>query len=597
MNDNQLFEKNSTVLFYNLKAQAIQGMLDFDFLCQREQPSIAAIVHSGKKGFHKVFFGQKEILIPVYNSLQEAVVKHPEVSGMINFASFRSAYDVTAEAMQHDSLKTIVIVADGMPEQQTRKLISLASEKKKMIIGPATVGGIVAGKFRIGYAGGSNENIIQSKLYRPGSIGLVSKSGGMLNELFSIVAKATDGINEGIAIGGDAFPGSTLLDHALRFEQNPDIKIIVVLGEVGGRDEYNIAAAKREGKISKPMICFVTGSCAKIFPGEVQFGHAGALLEQEEESADAKNKILCEAGVIVPSSFQELEGTIVDLFLQLKRDGKIVEREEQEIPIMPLRRSTTITSTISSDTGEEPTYGLIPISKIIEQKFTLGEIISLLWFRKKLPKEISKFFELVIIICADHGPAVSGAHNAIVASRAGKDIISALCSGLLTIGPRFGGAIDDACRYFKHGYDNNTNPEELVEELKRKGIPFPGIGHRIKSVHNLDKRVELLKEYARKNFTATPYLNYALNIESVTLQKADNLILNVDGCIAALFLDALACSKQFSVEEINEIVEWGYMNGLFALARSIGIIGHILDQKRLGAGLYRHPQEDIFYAL
>ena len=144
-------------------------------------------------------------------------------------------------------------------------------------------------------------------------------------------------------------------------------------------------------------------------------------------------------------------------------------------------------------------------------------------------------------------------------------------------------------------YDNAVPAEELVEDLKRKGIPFPGIGHKIKSIHNPDSRVELLKEYARKHFLKTPYLDYALAVEKATLRKGDNLILNVDGCIGAVFLDALLYSKQFSAEEMQDIIELGYMNGLFALARSIGIIGHVLDQKRLGEGLYRHPQGDIFY--
>jgi hypothetical protein len=76
---------------------------------------------------------------------------------------------------------------------------------------------------------------------------------------------------------------------------------------------------------------------------------------------------------------------------------------------------------------------------------------------------------------------VTGAHNTIVTSRAGKDLISCLVSGLLTIGPRFGGAIDDAARYFQDARDRNLDPDEFVEEMKRKGIRVPGIGHRIKS--------------------------------------------------------------------------------------------------------------------
>ena len=75
----------------------------------------------------------------------------------------------------------------------------------------------------------------------------------------------------------------------------------------------------------------------------------------------------------------------------------------------------------------------------------------------------------------------TGAHNTIVTSRAGKDLVSCLVSGLLTIGPRFGGAIDDAARYFQDACDRNLDADEFVEEMKKKGIRVPGIGHRIKS--------------------------------------------------------------------------------------------------------------------
>ena len=276
-------------------------------------------------------------------------------------------------------------------------------------------------------------------------------------------------------------------------------------------------------------------------------------------------------------------------------ESKIPKDYNEAVKEGLVRKKTNMTSTISSDLGEEPTYNKVKISEIINDDYSIGKIIGLLWFKKKLPNYFIKFLDQCILITADHGPAVSGAHNSIVASRAGKDIVSSLCCGLLTIGPRFGGAIDDACRYFKEACDKNQEPAEFVRNMKTKNIKIPGIGHRIKSSKNQDKRVELLKEFAQDNFPNTKYLNYVLEIERTTLQKSDNLILNVDGCIAALFLDALNSSDEFNKEEINQILEIGYMNGLFTLSRSIGLIGHILDQKRLNEPLYRHPTDDILY--
>ena len=608
MSSNFKFTTETTAIFYNLKALPIQQMLDFDFLCERK-PSVAAIVHPGKKGMHKAFLGQTEMLIPIYNSLHEAAEKHPQSEVLINFASHRSAHYAAKEALEINTLKTIVIVAEGIPERQTKELIALAKkdpQNQKLIIGPSTVGGIAAGTFRIaGYAGGKMENIIRAKLYRPGIVGLVSKSGGMMNELFNIIARTTDGVKEGIAIGGDLFPGSTLLDHLLRFESDSKIKLLVALGELGGKQEYDIIKAKQEGKLTKPLIMWVPGTCASIFPWEVQFGHAGAKAGKEEESAQSKNKALKEAGIIVPESFEELENSIQQTFKTVIAAEKGMQDPStpRQVPLDYhdavkqglVRKATNITTTISSDLGEEPTYGAIPISKIVEENYSLGNLLALLWFKKKLPLYFTQFLEKCILLTADHGPAVSGAHNAIVAARAGKDVISSLCSGLLTIGPRFGGAIDEACRYFKKAVENKVTQTAFIEEMKQKGIPLPGIGHRVKSIRNPDKRVELLKEFAKQNFPSTKYLDYALEVEKITTKKAENLILNVDGCMAALFLDALESSKEFSQEEIKEIIEIGYMNGLFALSRSIGIIGHVLDQKRLKEGLYRHPAEEILY--
>jgi len=231
---------------------------------------------------------------------------------------------------------------------------------------------------------------------------------------------------------------------------------------------------------------------------------------------------------------------------------------------------------------------------VITGGYGLGDVIGLLWFKRRFASWASEFIEMVLKIVADHGPCVSGAHNAIVAARAGKDLISSLCSGLLTIGPRFGGAIDGAAQYFKQFCDSGKSPDQMVAEMKTANVNIPGIGHRIKSVQNPDKRVELLVKYAKKNFPKTVYLDYALQVEKITTAKRNNLILNVDGCIGILFVD-LMNSLGMGKEEIDDVIACGALNGLFVLGRSIGFMGHIIDQKRLKAGLYRHPWDDVLY--
>ncbi len=604
--DYVLFDKETTAIIFGNQQAPVQRMLDFDYLAGRKKPSVAAVINpsGGRMELMKVFFGGQEILIPVYNSLALAVERHPHADVVINFASFRSAYNVSLEALSYPGIKTLVIIAEGVPERQTRELIALAKKRKKWIIGPATVGGFMPGAFKIGNAGGAISNLIMSKLYRSGSVGFVSKSGGMLNEMANMIALNSDGVHEGIAIGGDAYPGSTLLEHLLRYEANPSIKMLVVLGEVGGKDEYELAAALKEGRITKPLVAWVTGTSAKVFPTEVQFGHAGAMARGEAETADAKNAALKAAGAYVPTSYDDFGELIHTIYEALKLQGVIDEKPEVEPRGVPvdynptmMRRPTNITCTISDDRGDEVLFAGLPISKIIKAGYSIGDVISLLWFKKRLPKYVTEFLELALKVTADHGPCVAAAHNAIVTASAGKDLTAAVASGVLTIGPRFGGAIDDAARYFKDALKRGLTPRQFVDEMKAKNINIPGIGHRVKSVQNPDMRVKLLEDWAFANLPKHELLDYALDVEKITTAKRNNLILNVDGCVGIVFVDILRSTGIYSEEEIDEIIAIGTLNGIFVLGRTIGMIGHFLDQKRLQARLYRHPWDDMLYML
>jgi succinyl-CoA synthetase alpha subunit len=601
----ELFDRTTQSFIYNNQVAATQRMLDFDYASCRETPSVAAIINpTGTDSYTKFFFGKTEILIPIYKTVEKAARIHPNVDVMINFASFRSAAPSTEEALAVPQIRTVVVIAEGVPERRTKLLTAKAKALGKTIIGPATVGGIKAGAFKIGNAGGTIENIIESKLHRSGSVGFVSKSGGLSNEAYNIIARNTDGLYEGIAIGGDTYPGSTLLDHLLRFEQIPDVKMLVCLGEVGGSGEYEIAEALKSKKITKPLVIWVTGTCSKAFKTEVQFGHAGAKAGNEEETADAKNATLRAAGAIVPNSYDDYDQKIRATYEDLVRKGDIKPKPEPPVPIVPMdfakalkdgvvRKPANFICTISDDRGEELLYGKMPISEVFKKDIGIGGVLSILWFKRQLPAYATKFIEMAIMVTADHGPAVSGAHNAIVAARAGKDLISSVASGMLTIGPRFGGAIDGAAQMFSDAYDRGLTASEFVDEMKRKGENIQGIGHLIKNVHNPDMRVTIMKDYAKKNFKATPLLDYALEVEKITTAKKDNLILNVDGCIGICFVDMLR--NEMPKNEADEYIRMGALNGLFVVGRTIGITAHFLDQKRLKQGLYRHPWDDITY--
>uniref|UniRef100_A0A3Q2HKI8 ATP-citrate synthase n=1 Tax=Equus caballus TaxID=9796 RepID=A0A3Q2HKI8_HORSE len=556
----------------------------------------------------KFYWGHKEILIPVFKNMADAMKKHPEVDVLISFASLRSAYDSTIETMNYAQIRTIAIIAEGIPEALTRKLIKKADQRGVTIIGPATVGGIKPGCFKIGNTGGMLDNILASKLYRPGSVAYVSRSGGMSNELNNIISRTTDGVYEGVAIGGDRYPGSTFMDHVLRYQDTPGVKMIVVLGEIGGTEEYKICRGIQEGRITKPVVCWCIGTCATMFSSEVQFGHAGACANQASETAVAKNQALKEAGVFVPRSFDELGEIIQSVYEDLVAKGVIVPAQEVPPPTVPMdyswarelgliRKPASFMTSICDERGQELIYAGMPITEVFKEEMGIGGVLGLLWFQRRLPKYSCQFIEMCLMVTADHGPAVSGAHNTIICARAGKDLVSSLTSGLLTIGDRFGGALDAAAKMFSKAFDSGIIPMEFVNKMKKEGKLIMGIGHRVKSINNPDMRVQILKDYVRQHFPATPLLDYALEVEKITTSKKPNLILNVDGLIGVAFVDMLRNCGSFTREEADEYIDIGALNGIFVLGRSMGFIGHYLDQKRLKQGLYRHPWDDISYVL
>jgi ATP citrate (pro-S)-lyase len=584
-------------------------MLDFDFICKRKTPSVAGIIYTfGGQFVSKMYWGTSETLLPVYQTIEQAIAKHSDVDTVVNFASSRSVYSSTMDLMEFPQLRSIAIIAEGVPERRAREILHVAKKKNITIIGPATVGGIKPGAYKIGNTAGMMDNIVASKLYRPGSVAYVSKSGGMSNELNNIIATTTDGVYEGVAIGGDRYPGTTFIDHMLRYEADPNCKVLLLLGEVGGVEEYRVIEAVKSGQIKKPIIAWCIGTVASMLKTEVQFGHAGSFANSQLETAAMKNRSMREAGFHVPNTFEEMPQLLSEVYKELVNSGTIVPKSEPQVPKIPIdyswaqelglvRKPAAFISTISDDRGQELLYAGMPISEVFKQNIGIGGVMSLLWFRRRLPEYASRFLEMVLMLTADHGPAVSGAMNTIITTRAGKDLISALVSGLLTIGSRFGGALDGAAEEFTKAYDKGLSPRNFVDTMRKENKLIPGIGHRVKSRNNPDLRVELVKEYVKKNFPSCKLLDYALAVETVTTGKKDNLILNVDGCVAVCFVDLMRNCGAFTAEEAEDYLKMGVLNGLFVLGRSIGLIAHYLDQKRLRTSLYRHPWDDITYLL
>jgi ATP citrate (pro-S)-lyase len=582
--------------------KACERMLDFDYLSGNE-PSILCIynpMQTAKTKNVSIFYGNKSILITVYKNIHDInKVFGEEIDFVVNFMSYRSAYSSSKQILEHMKVDNLAVIAEGIPEHLSVKLSKLCIERNVRLIGPSTVGGIIGGQFRIGNTGGSIENILECQLNNNiGSVGFITRSGGLLNELSYIVSHNTDGVNQAISIGGDRYPGSNFIDYVMDMENNPQIKMIIILGEVGGIQELLVSQAKRNNLISKPIIGWCMGTSAVFinnkYGSNIQFGHAGASANSDLESAIFKNEYMRQSGIIVPKTFEMLSDVIKNEYIKIDSKFMYVRNTNNRNIIDMNRRKPTFYSSISNESGEELEYNGIKISEFLKTNSGLGKTIGNLWLKKNLPDKIAKYLELILIITADHGGMVSGAHNTMVSSRAGKDMVSSLCSGLLTIGDRFGGALNKAIKQFTNGYyKEKLTANEFVKKQKKEGKLIYGIGHRVKSLDNPDMRVTLLKNYIFENFNNHELVDYALEVEKITTSKKNNLILNVDGFIAVSLVDIL--KTVMTESEIEEIIENELMNGFFVLGRSIGFIGHWFDQKRLKQGLFRLNKNDIEY--
>lgn len=515
---------------------------------------------------------------------------------IVNFASYRSAFNATLECLNVKNFENIIIIAEWIPERQVRELIEINKTKKLNIIGPSTVWAMVSGEMRIWNTGWSLENLVESQLYRKWSVWFVSKSGWMSNEMRRVIAYNTDGSHTSVAIGWDKFYVATFKDVILEYENNPEIKMIVMLWEVWWTEEVEIAKMIKNWEITKSVCAFCIWTISDHLTWEVQFGHAWAKANSEKESANYKNKALKEAWAVVPESYMDFWEKIKETFSKLNIEITKENSSEikEKVKIIENRKSTKFTSTIADERWEELTYNKKLISEYTSE-WSFANVIANLWLKRDLPEYAREFINTILIILADHWPAVSWATNAIVTARAWNDLKSSLIAWLTTIWPRFGWAIDWAWKYFLEAVCKWEMPSEFVSRMKMEWKRIPWIGHKVKSKFNPDKRCEIMLEYINEYFPSRRHINFALEVEKLTLEKKPNLILNVDWIIAAALLDIFENSG-VEYEEAKELVESWIFNAFFILARTTWFIGHILDQKRLKEGLYRTPWDDIYYS-
>jgi ATP-citrate lyase alpha-subunit len=567
---------------------AARRMAEFCYLIKRPL-NVEAFVYPPDAGkTNEIPYGSGLLAIPIYRTVADATKHHPQINTSLVYIGADRAMAAGLEALNDPKIQLVSMITEGVPEKDAKILARQATKLGKVFNGPSSIGIISAGACRLGVIGGAFDNLVLSKLYREGSFGVITKSGGLSNEIIWICSQFADGVTTAIGIGGDAYPGTDYVSYLEKFEQDPQTKAVVIVGEMGGDLEERAAEWYGAKKRRIKLIGVVSGFCQESLPKGMKFGHAGAKEGMKGEgSARAKSDALKKAGAIVPPTFGALGPAIKEAYEGFVKAGQIVPVTDvtptelpklpktveeamraQEVTVVPLIRTT-----ISDDRGDEPLYDGYPASELINKGYEIPHIIGLLWDKRLVSKQEAEIVKRIIMLSADHGPCVSGAFGTILAACAGIGMSQAVAAGLIMIGPRFGGAVTDAGRYFKYAIDNKMSVDEFLGHMKKNVGPVPGIGHRVKSLRNPDKRVKELVGYVKSLGIKTPHLDFALEVEKVTASKKDNLILNVDGTMAAVLVDL-----GFPVESLN---------GFFILARTIGLIGHWVDQKRQESRLIR----------
>lgn len=565
----------------------VQSILDFDFLSGKKRPSVQCIV-TGNRKTYKFFFGQREILIPCLTDAVHLPAREKRrVRWMLNLQSGRRAFNSSVRFFEtFPQALGGHIFAENVPEAHATELINRYG-RTKLIAGPSGVGILISGALKLGAIGGVDAAQIQAaKLSTRGSVAVVSTSGGMTNELMRAVADSGRRVSFSVCIGGERFPVTSITDVFLLAQADSQTEAVVYFGELGGEDEYEIAELLKKKKFTKPIVAYVAGVIDEAFSEHMQFGHAKALVRSKDESARAKREALVKAGAISPIIFTEFLNEIAKL------PGRDFHDKVADIGMI-MNRTQSILST-REIVGQQDVPVFVKRGKLVrraDNAFAASALKALLG--QPVSPVTSAFAENIFELLIDHGGAVSGAVNTMITARAGKDMVSSLAAGLLTIGPRFGGAVNKAASEWLSCAVSKKRPADFVEERARAGALISGIGHRKYRIGVPDPRVAALAQFATL-LKKHPHYDFARAVEAVTTAKNGNLILNVDGVIAALFLDVLKECEKYSHEKLMQLIDAEFFNALFIIPRSVGFISHFIEQKLHDEGLFRLPEELLF---
>jgi len=230
--------------------------------------------------------GTKVHNVPVYDTVEEALQKH-EANASIIFVPAPFAADAALEAIEN-GIKTVVIITEHIPVKDAINVMAYAKQENATIIGPNTPGIITPGECKLG--------IMPAHIFKPGNIGMISRSGTLTYEIAAGLTKRQMGQSTCVGLGGDPIVGLNFIDALKLFEKDPQTEGIAIIGEIGGNLEELTAEYIAKQNYQKPVVAFIAGRSAP--PGK-RMGHAGAIIMGKAGTAESKIEAFRKAGVEV----------------------------------------------------------------------------------------------------------------------------------------------------------------------------------------------------------------------------------------------------------------------------------------------------------
>jgi len=244
--------------------------------------------------------GQEVYGIPVYDSVLQAWEKQGPVDVSVIFVPAALVKNAALEAIAAD-VKLLVIVPDRVPIHDVLEIAARAAEKGARFVGPNTLGLVSPGKAVLGMIGGRAERA--REWFKPGPIGVSSRSGGMTSAISYYLTKAGLGLSTIVHVGGDVVVGLSHPEVMALFQEDPETRMAVMFGEIGTTQEERVADLVESGRFTKPLVAYIGGKAAK---SGTRFSHAGAIVEGSRGSYETKVKRLREVGVHVVDAISDI---------------------------------------------------------------------------------------------------------------------------------------------------------------------------------------------------------------------------------------------------------------------------------------------------